>query len=114
MKIIKKSFESIKREDAHSGSGGRKVFISDNELESEKFQAMTYGYIPVGSKYSWHNHEGIEEIMLVIKGSGIVRDRDGEYMYKDGDLFIYPQNVEHEIENTGIEENEFIFVRIKV
>lgn len=52
--------------------------------------------------------------MLVLKGEGIVRDQDGEYPYKRGDLFIYPQNVEHEIENTGNEEHEYIFIRTKV
>jgi len=114
MKIIKKTCESVKREDAHGGSGGRKLYISDNELESENFKALTYGYLPAGSKFTWHNHENIEEIMLVVKGKGIVRDRDGEYAYKEGDLFVYPQNIEHEIENTGNQENEYIFIRIKV
>jgi quercetin dioxygenase-like cupin family protein len=70
--------------------------------------------LPGGSKFTWHNHDGIEEIMLVLKGKGIVRDRDGEYEYSEGDLFIYPQNVEHEIENPTNEEHEYIFVRMKV
>lgn len=113
MKIIKKSNESVKREDAHAGSGGRKLYISYDELENPDFQALTYGYLPSKAKFSWHTHEDIEEIMLVLKGSGIVRDRDGEYPYTEGDLFVFPQNIEHEIENTGDEEHEYIFVRIK-
>lgn|GEM_PF-4012761 len=30
-----------------------------------------------------------------------------------GDVFIYPKNIEHEIENNSDEEHEYIFVRIK-
>jgi mannose-6-phosphate isomerase-like protein (cupin superfamily) len=114
MQILKKSSEAVKREEAHGGSGARRLYISNNELENVDFQAFTYGFLPAQSKFEWHFHEGIEEIMLVLKGEGIVRDLDGEYSYMEGDLFIFPQNVEHEIENTGKEEHEYIFIRFRV
>ena len=74
---------------------------------------MTYGYLPAGSKFAWHSHENINEIMLVLKGTGIVKDQDGEYPYAPSDLIIFPKNIEHEIENLTTEENEYIFVRTK-
>lgn len=110
MKIIKKMSDSIKKEEAHGGSGSRKIYIQDNEFG--KIQGMTYGWLPLGNKYSWHNHENVDEIMYVIKGSGMVRDEDGEYEYHPGDVFMYPANVFHEIYNTGSIESEYIFVRI--
>lgn len=115
MKIIKKSNDSVPREDAHGGSGGRKLYASKGELQNNQFQAMTYGYLPAGSKFEWHHHENIEEIMLVLKGRGIVRDRDGEYLYEAGDFFIFPANIEHEIENSSNdEEHEYVFYRIAI
>lgn len=114
MKIRKKSIDLVPREDAHGGSGSRRLYLSNKELANADFQAMTHGYLPPQAKFAWHTHDGIEEIMLVLKGNGIVRDRDGEYPYQEGDLFIFPQNVEHEIENTGDKEHEYIFMRIKV
>ena len=111
MKIIKKENKSFEREAAHVGSGFRKVFIAENEVKN--YQALTYGYIPAGKKFDLHNHENITEIMIVLKGEGIVRDEDGEYGYAPGDVFIYPPNVMHEIENTGSDEHEFVFVRTK-
>ena len=57
-------------------------------------------------------HENIDEIMYVIKGTGIVKDEDGEYPYNPGDTFMYPANVFHEIYNNGDIESEYIFVRI--
>lgn len=113
MRIIRKLSESVKREEAHECSGGRKLYVSNGELENKDFKAMTYGYLPGKSKFAWHYHDGIEEIMLVLKGKGLVRDRDGEYEYAEGDLFIYPPNVEHEIDNTSEYEHEYIFIRIR-
>lgn len=114
MKIIKKLSEDVCLEEAHGGSGKRKLYVSDEELSNKDFQAMTYGFLPPNSKFFLHYHDKMEEIMLVLKGTGIVRDEDGKYDYKPGDLFIYPPNIAHEIQNTGKEESEYIFVRIKV
>ena len=111
MKIIKKNKESFIREDAHGGSGGRKLFIDEDEIKN--FHGMTYGYLPSGAKFAWHSHDNINEVMVVLKGTGVVRDSDGEYQYTAGDVFIYPKNEEHEIENNSNEEHEYIFVRIK-
>lgn len=110
MRIIKKTNNQIAKEEAHGGSGSRKLYISDNEFGS--VQGMTYGWLPVGNKYACHNHENIDEIMYVLKGTGIVKDEDGEYTYNVGDVFMYPANIYHEIYNNGDIESEYIFIRI--
>lgn len=112
MKVIKKDFNSVERTGAHGGSGGRRLFVAEDEVKN--FQGMTYGYLPVGNMFAWHNHEGMNEVMFVLKGTGILRDEDGEYDYAPGDFFIFPDGVMHEIINNGNEENEMIFVRVKV
>jgi len=111
MRVIKKANETFRREDAHQGSGGRKLYIAEDEVKN--FQGMTYGYLPAGSKFAWHHHENINEVMVVLKGRGILKDEDGEYTYEVGDVFIFPANVDHEIENNSEEEHEYIFVRVK-
>lgn len=110
MKITKKSHEIFVREDAHGGSGGRKLLLDDNELKN--VQGMTYGFLPAGAKFTWHTHEKINEVMIVLKGQGSVRDEDGIYSYSVGDVFVFPQGIFHEIENVSNEENEYIFVRV--
>lgn len=112
MKIIKKSGVPI--ESAHGGQGSRQLFLTEGEIENKQFQAFTKGYLPSGGKFSWHSHKGIEEMMLVFKGQGVVRDREGEYRYEEGDFFVFPAHVVHEIENTSSTESEYIFVRVKV
>ena len=110
MKVIKTANSKFKREDAHGGSGGRILLLSDREMKN--VQGMTYGYLPGGSMFAWHSHEEMNEVMYVLKGSGTVRDGDGTYDYQPGDLFVFPAGIMHEIANPSEEEHEFIFVRV--
>lgn len=112
MQVIRKPRSEVSREDAHGGSGGRRLYASRGELKNEAFEALTYGYLPGGSSFDWHHHVDTDEMMLVLKGTGVVRDRDGEYEYVPGDFFIFPANVEHAIHNPSNDEHEYIFVRL--
>lgn len=114
MKIIKRSSTDIQKEEAHGGSGARKVYASPQHVKSTHFEMMTHGFIPPGQRYDWHDHKDIEEIMVVLKGKGEVHDRDGKYTYDKGDVFVFPANTEHMIYNPTTQENEMIFVRIKI
>mgnify|MGYP000877355886 FL=1 len=113
MKVIKRSQSDIGKEDAHGGSGQRKVYASPEHLQSTAFEMMTHGFMPAGGMYDWHNHPGVEEIMVAVKGTGFVHDEDGQYPYEPGDVFVFPANVRHKISNPTIQDNEFIFVRVR-
>ena len=114
MKIIKRSASNIKKEEAHGGSGARKVIASSDFLRSTNLEAMTHGFLPAGKEFDWHDHDGIEEVMFVLKGKGKVSDEDGVYDYKPDDVFIFPANTQHKITNNSNVEHEMIFVRVKV
>jgi quercetin dioxygenase-like cupin family protein len=113
MKIIKRSAGDIHKEEAHGGSGARKVYATPEQLKSQHFEAMTHGYLPAGKSFDWHEHENTEEIMIVLKGKGKVSDDEGEYDYAPGDVYIFPANTRHKIHNSSDHEHEMIFVRIK-
>jgi quercetin dioxygenase-like cupin family protein len=114
MKIIKRSSADIPKEDAHGGSGARKVLASSDQIKSSHFEAVTHGYLPAGNVFDWHDHNDIEEVMIVLKGEGKVYDDDGEYTYAPGDVYVFPANTMHKIENDSDHEHEMIFMRIKV
>ena len=63
MKIIKRPASTILKEEAHGGSGARKVWASPEHLKSTHFEMMTYGYLPAGKTFDWHDHTDIEEVM---------------------------------------------------
>jgi len=112
MKVIKKSSESFVREDAHGGSGKRKLLLDKNEILN--VQGMTQGFLPAQKKFPPHSHKKLNEVMFVLKGQGLVCDEDGNYPYTAGDVFIFPCEVTHEITNTTYEENEYVFVRVYI
>lgn len=114
MKIIKRSKSEILLEEAHGGSGARKIYVNSEHVESRHFEAMTHGYLPAGNVFDWHEHKDTEEIMVVLKGKGLVSDSDGEYEYAPGDVFVYPANTQHKITNNSDEEHEMLFVRVKL
>jgi len=114
MKIIKRDNSSIIKQEAHGGSGSRKVYASAEHLKSRNFDAMTHGFLPAGGTFDWHDHKDVEEIMVVVKGKGEVADDDGVYEYAPGDVFVYPANTMHKIHNPTNEEHEMIFVRVKI
>ncbi|QQS19755.1 cupin domain-containing protein [Candidatus Saccharibacteria bacterium] len=113
MKIIKRPASEVAKEDAHGGSGSRRVYASTEHLSSPHLEMVTHGYLPAGNSFDWHEHEDIEEIMIVVKGCGEVHDEDGVYTYEPGDVFIYPANTQHMIYNSSNDEHEMIFVRVK-
>ncbi|MEK7602847.1 MAG: cupin domain-containing protein [Patescibacteria group bacterium] len=114
MKVVKRSTNDIQKEEAHGGSGARKVYASPDHLKSAHFEMMTHGYLPAGKTFDWHEHVDTEEIMVVLKGIGEVHDKDGQYSYEAGDVFVFPTNTQHKIHNPSSEQHEMIFVRVKV
>lgn len=114
MKITKRPAKEIVKEEAHGGSGARKVYASPEHLSSTHFEMMTHGFLPAGRTFDRHDHTDIEEIMVVVKGSGEVHDEDGTYTYNPGDVFVFPANTQHKIHNPTHTEHEMIFVRVKV
>lgn len=113
MKIIKRQASDIPKESAHGGSGARKVYADASHATSRYFEAITHGYLPGGATFDWHDHPGVEETMIVMKGSGVVSDEDGTYDYNPGDVFIFPPDTQHTIHNPTNDEHEMIFVRVK-
>ena len=110
----KKNISNIPVEGTPHASGSRKLLVSKEETTSNYFEAMTYGYLPAGEKWLMHKHENIVEICLVIKGSGVIRNTEGETeIFARGDRFIFPSSTEHELENTSSETSEFYFFRLQ-
>ena len=111
MKIIKKSASSFTLDSAHDGAGTKKVFMTEDEIHN--IQGITQSCLPIGGVFKWHKHDDCNECMYVLKGTGIVRDEDGEYPFAPGDFFIFPQGVYHEQQNTGTELFKAIYIRTK-
>lgn len=113
-KPIKKSLSNVPVEEAHGGSGSRQVIFSKLDDISRQFDAWTKGYLPVGSCYDWHHHDGIDEFFIVLQGKGYIEYQDStKFQYESGDIFYNPANLPHKIQNEDDIENTFFFIRLK-
>lgn len=46
-------------------------------------------------EFVWHHHEAEDELFLVVKGSLLMRLRDGDVRVNPGEFIIVPRGVEH-------------------
>lgn len=114
MKFSKKNLSEIPIEEAHAGSGSRQMLFNPKAAGSNKWEAVTKGFLPSGSSFDWHKHENSDEMFLVTRGGGRFYCEDEETTYKTGDVLLVKANTRHKIENTGKETTEGFFIRIKV
>ncbi len=59
--------------------------VNDSYVKLVKFQG----------EFVWHKHETEDEMFLVVKGSIVIRSRDGEVVLNEGEFAVVPRGVEH-------------------
>jgi len=45
--------------------------------------------------FTWHHHEHEDEMFLVVKGSFVMKLRDGDQTIREGEFIVIPKGVEH-------------------
>lgn len=51
--------------------------------------------VKMRGEFIWHRHETEDELFLVVKGSLLIRLRDGDLRIEEGEFAIIPRGVEH-------------------
>ncbi len=49
----------------------------------------------IQGSFDWHHHDGVDELFFVVKGSFVMRFRDGDVAMDEGDMIVVPANTEH-------------------
>jgi len=76
------------------------VFI-DEEIIGSKNISFGMSVVPEGSELPWHNHQGSEEIIYVLEGSGFAESKDEKKAIKPGTAMYMEPHTEHRILNEG-------------
>ena len=68
--------------------------------------AMQVDIQPGNKAFSYHYHEGCEELFYIVRGKGSIRTVDGDIEVKEGDFISFPTGEEnaHVICNTSEDE----------
>ena len=82
----------------------RKVFqtIDKKLVNSDHIVAGLTVFEP-GESSAWHNHPESEEVDIILRGSGILKDGNEEVPFKEGEWMFIPTAVFHQHKNTGDE-----------
>ena len=59
--------------------------VNDSYVKLVKFQG----------DFVWHKHEEEDEMFLVVKGSIVIKLRDGDVRLGEGEFVVIPRGVEH-------------------
>lgn len=79
--------------------------------DGAKELSVGIGVYNKGQASEFHTHVQEEEVMIYLKGEGIMRMEDGtEYALQKGDVTFVPANEPHRLLNTG--DGEFVFLFI--
>ena len=46
-------------------------------------------------EFIWHNHADEDELFLIVKGSLLLKFRDGEVRLNEGEFYVVPKGVDH-------------------
>jgi mannose-6-phosphate isomerase-like protein (cupin superfamily) len=52
--------------------------------------------VKIQGEFVWHHHEHEDEMFMVVKGSFVLRLRDGDIRVNQGEFVIVPRGVEHQ------------------
>jgi mannose-6-phosphate isomerase-like protein (cupin superfamily) len=59
--------------------------VNDSYVKAVKFQG----------EFVWHHHDEEDELFLVVKGSMVIKLRDGDIHLGEGEFAVIPRGVEH-------------------
>ncbi|MBW2096469.1 MAG: cupin domain-containing protein [Deltaproteobacteria bacterium] len=75
--------------------------LIDEEILGSQYMAFGTADIPEGSGLPWNQHEGTEEIIYVLKGSGSAESRTERQAIQPGTVLYMEPHSEHRILNEG-------------
>lgn len=90
------------------GIGARRLIRS----ESNRLGASVWELQPGSSQFVYHFHHGSEELLIVLRGTPIVRMHDGDHVLVEGDVVPFPcgPGGGHQVRNDGGEPARVLIV----
>jgi len=86
------------------------LVLVDGEVGSDGL-SVGIGIYREGQSSEFHTHVSEEEVMIYLKGKGIMKTADGEEVeLAAGDVTYVPGNESHKLINTGDEDFVFLFI----
>ena len=80
----------------------RKVFRTvSKELVNSEFIVAGLTVFEPGEASAWHNHPESEEVDIIVRGCGTLKDGENLVPFKEGEWMFIPKGIFHQHQNTG-------------
>lgn len=76
----------------------RKFALFQTHWDPKVVAELNDNYIKLAKikgEFVWHKHDNEDEMFFVVKGTLVIRFRDGELTLEPGELCVIPKGVEH-------------------
>ncbi len=75
------------------------AFSQIHDYENPRIAAMVnecaVKFVKLKGEFVWHHHEEEDELFMVVKGSLLMKLRDGDVTVNEGEMILIPHGVEH-------------------
>lgn len=75
------------------------AFSQIHDYEHPRIAAMVnecaVKFVKLKGEFVWHHHEEEDELFLVVRGSLLMKLRDGDVTVNEGEMILIPHGVEH-------------------
>jgi len=110
--ILKSDLQKIETRDAMRGGAGSihiKHFVTSEQFKA-KSRLCAELILPPGAGIGKHDHQGEDEVYIILSGSGIVTDNGEEKVVAAGDAILTGNGASHAIRNNGKKDLKMIAV----
>jgi mannose-6-phosphate isomerase-like protein (cupin superfamily) len=115
MRIIRssdKSFIPASHENPLAPGVWKKVLFQRDELQPGTVQMINWARLPVGSSFSAHYHEDMQEVFVIVSGEAEMVVADQAVVLGRGDSIAIDRREIHRMTNRGREDVEYLVVGI--
>ena len=86
----------------------KRVLLTKPDLSPGRVQMVNWALLPVGSAFTRHYHEDMEEVFVITKGKAAMRCGAEEQSLEAGDCIVVGKREPHEMRNTGDVDVEYV------
>ena len=108
------TYEAAERKEMRGGKGTVRIenYWKPGELKA-KTRLLAKLTLPPGASIGFHEHVGEEEVFIVLRGQGRVKDADKEDIVNVGDTILTGNGAGHAIESIGAEPLELVAIIVQ-
>lgn len=111
MKYIPKNnseFVPASHEDPRNPGVLKRVIATAADLQSGQVQMVNWAQLPAGHSFQKHFHEDMQEVFMLLSGDVRMTVGDQTVKMAAGDTVIVDVREQHQMENTGDTQAEYI------